>query len=389
MCALVALSCAMTQAQTDDSFYFRVYTGVSETTKGNVFISPFSIYSAMAMAYAGAAGDTAAEMQKAFDFPDSATRTELDEAFKTLFGELNAIEKNGGVKLSIANSIWTQQDYPFLKSYTDTLRDVYGAVAESVDFAKNGGDARACINAWVEEKTNDKIKNLIASPLPALTRMVLVNAIYLKGNWAKPFQKAATKDEPFFVDENTTVMVPMMRRSDDFDYLAFDDMQVLQMDYAGGEVSMILILPNEKGMDALRKVEQSFTDTRFHELGRSLRKTKMNVFLPRFKIEYGAVSLKPALEAMGMKRAFSSEADFSGMDGTRLLYISDVLHKAFVEVNEEGTEAAAATGVIMAMRAMPAPPKEFRADRPFIFIIRENSSKQILFIGRVANPAAE
>ena len=251
----------------------------------------------------------------------------------------------------------------------------------SVDY---GNAEAAChtINTWVEERTESKIKDLIPSRiLDGLTRLVLVNAIYFKGNWASQFDQSLTNDVPFWVTSDKQVQVPMMTQKHEFRYGEGNGLQILELPYAGDDFSMIVLLPREIG--GLVKLEESLTVENLGRWVRNLWETEVVVFLPRFEITF-PFRLDDTLKSMGMVDAFSGKADFSGMD-KEPLFISAVLHKAFVAVNEEGTEAAAATAVIMA-RGSPSLPPIFRADHPFVFLIRENSTGSILFLGRVVNP---
>ena len=356
------------------------------TQGGNLFLSPHSISSALAMTYAGARENTAAEMEKALHFTEGQAGT--PPAFAALQARLAEIEKKGHLQLAVANSLWPQQDYPFLPDYLDGVKAAYGSVIAPQDFKSDAEGARRTINRWVEEKTRDKIQDLIApGGLDPLTRLVLVNAIYFKGSWASPFDPAQTEEGAFWVSPAAEVRVPLMAKMQRLPYAEFEDVQVAQLPYAGGELSMLVVLPREK--DGLAALEARLAPERLAEWRAGLAEREVRVFLPKFKLTWGAVKLNEALKALGMVDAFSdTQADFSGMDGQlRWLYIGAVLHKAFVEVNEEGTEAAAATAVVMRMRAMrPATPPEFRADHPFLFLIQEEETGAILFMGRVADP---
>lgn len=356
------------------------------TQGGNLFLSPHSISSALAMTYAGARENTAAEMEKALHFTGGQAGT--PPAFAALQERLAEIEKKGHIQLAVANSLWPQQDYPFLPEYLDGVKAAYGSVIAPQDFKSDTEGARRTINRWVEEKTRDKIKDLIQpGNLDPLTRLVLVNAIYFKGSWAGPFDPAQTEEGAFFVSPAAEVRVPLMAKTQRFPYAEFEDVQVAKLPYAGGELSMLVVLPREK--DGLAALEARLAPERLAEWRAGLAEREVRIFLPKFKLTWGAVKLNGALKALGMADAFSdTQADFSGMDGQlHWLYIGAVLHKAFVEVNEEGTEAAAATAVVMRMKAMrPATPPEFRADHPFLFLIQEEETGAILFMGRVADP---
>jgi len=353
---------------------------------GNMFFSPYSISTALAMTYAGAGGETAKQMAEVLHF--SLPSEKLHGAFGRLEKQLNAAGKKDDYQLHVANALWGQKDYKFLGEFLKVTKDNYGAGLEEVDFRRETEKARVKINTWVEKQTKDKIKNLIPrGVLGSLTRLVLTNAIYFKGDWKSKFEEKDTKDMPFHVTKEKTKQVPMMYQKGDFRYAENDDLQVLELPYKGDDLSMIVLLP--KKVDGLKKQEQSLTGENLNKWLERLHEQEVHVYLPKFKITWGVYDLKKVLRKMGMKDAFSQlRADFSPMTGAKDLYISNILHKAFVAVDEEGSEAAAATAVIMTRtgssgRHIPT----FRADHPFVFMIRDNRSDSILFMGRVTNPA--
>jgi len=398
----------------NSSFAFDLYARL-KSQEGNLIYSPYSISTALAMTYAGARGDTAAEMHRVLHFPSESismhfaspeaprpahntedifpwTQERIHAAMADLVDDLN--ERGGkedgeaAYELVVANRLWGQAGYNFLAPFLSLNQAYYGAGIEQVDFARATEAARKTINAWVEDKTRDKIKELLKpGVLDSLTRLVLTNAIYFKGNWATQFKKERTADAPFHVTPEKTVDVPMMRQTEKFGYTETGDMQILDMPYVGGELTMTVLLPTKA--DGLGDVEASLSAAQLKAWIARLRERKVAVFLPRFKLEFG-LDLSRVLAAMGMPKAFDDRrADFSGMTDDPLgLYITNVIHKAFVDVNEEGTEAAAATAVVMAPRGMPRPPPVFRADRPFIFLIRDRVTGSVLFIGRVTDPTA-
>jgi serpin B len=349
----------------------------------NVFISPHSIAVALAMTYEGARGDTAAQMSESLHFEVSPER--LRPAFQALEQALAPAE-DAGYELHVANSLWGMQGHSFHSEFLDVLRTSYDAPLHQVDFAEAEA-ARATINDWVAEVTRGKIDELIPSGvLDALTRLVLANAIYFKGDWASKFEPKATKSQPFKLLAGKPVKTPLMHQVATFGYAETDDAQVLSLPYKGEELSMIVVLPRQD--DGLPAIEAKLDAAALEAWTQDLGERKVSVFLPRFKVE-SSFKLSEELAALGMKDAFNPDsADLSGMDGTRELYIKEVVHKSFVEVNEEGTEAAAATGVIVGVRSAPAPPPEFRADHPFLFFIRHDATGSILFIGRLAKPGA-
>lgn len=363
------------------AFAIELYRQLSDKP-GNVLFSPYSISVALAMTYAGARRDTEQQMAHTLHF--TLERDRLHPAFTALQERLSVVQQAGQVKLGIANSIWPQERYPFLPEFIATLKDCYGVEITPLDYGR-AEEARAIINGWVEAKTERKITELLPKDiLDALVRLVLVNAIYFKGNWASQFDPKHTHEAPFWIAPDHSVTVPLMHQTASRRYGQFGDVQVLELPYAGGDLSMLVVLPDK--VDGLEAVETILTAEQIRTWSQRLQKREVEVFLPKFKTEF-AVTLNEALTNMGMPDAFSSKlADFSGMDGYIWLYIAYVLHKAFIDVNEEGTEAAAATAVIMIARGLPMS-LTVRADHPFIFVIRDNSTGSILFMGRVVNPA--
>jgi serine protease inhibitor len=351
---------------------------------GNLFFSPESISTALAMAYAGARGGTASEMAKTLHFTLPAEK--LHPAMGALLRDLNAAHE--GYQLSVANALWAQQGYTFLDDFLNLLKTNYGAGLNQVNFKGATEAARLTINQWVEQKTQDKIKDLLQpGALRSDTRLVLTNAIYFKGDWETQFDKAQTKNEDFHLSPAQTTTAPLMHREGRFSYFDGGTFQILEVPYKSKELSMIVFLPKDPG--GLPGLEQSLTDSNLQQWLRQLVSvSKVVVTMPKFKMTQ-QFELGSTLSAMGMPQAFSSSADFAGMTGHRDFAISDVIHKAYIDVNEEGTEAAAATAVTMRALAMPAPqapPPIFRADHPFVFMIRDNRSGSILFMGRMADP---
>ncbi len=350
--------------------------------RGNVFFSPYSVSTALAMTYAGARASTAAQMAQTLHFALDQER--LHPAFAALEAQLEAAQESGAVRLKVANALWPQVDYPFLPDFLALTKAQYGAPIFAVDYTRAEA-ARQRINTWVEEKTENKIVDLIPEGvLDALTRLVLVNAIYFKGNWAAQFDEGRTDEAPFWVTADDSVPVPTMTQQATFGYAATPELQILELPYVGESLSMIVLLPRE--VDGLAAVEGALTRENLAAWTGRLGKQEVQVFLPRFKLR-SKFELCGALQALGMIDAFGDEANFSGMDGReRWLYIWAILHQAFVDVNEEGTEAAAATAVVMRTRSLPPPPPIFRADHPFLFFIRENGTGSILFFGRMVQP---
>ena len=381
----------------NNTFALELYAKLKETN-GNVFFSPYSISTALAMTYAGARGQTATQMADILRFPvgtkraaKTTTTSTLDQQeFASVFGklvtDLNTRGESGAYELSVANALWGQKGYGFLPAFLELVATHYGGRLNEVDFVGATETARQTINIWVEKQTNDKIKNLIPKGLlDSMTRLVLTNAIYFKGNWARQFKEDRTKEAPFTLADGKKVDVAMMNQTAKFGYMETDTLQGLELPYVDNELSMIVLLP--KKHDGLGKLEQSLTPERLSQWQNKLFKREVVVSIPKFKLT-SQFSLAAVLKAMGMTDAFSSSANFSGMNGKRNLAISAVIHKAYVDVNEEGTEAAAATAVTMKLTSMGpgSRPPVFRADHPFLFLIRDNQSGGILFLGRVMNP---
>ena len=380
---------AKTIATSINGFAFDLYRQVGKK-EGNLFVSPASISTALAMAYAGAAGQTEKEMAHVLHFDRNPTQLPVQrfhEAYGKLTSLLNSGGSQGGYVLRTANRLWGQQSYEFQPEFLKITRDHYGAELAELDFRQTEA-ARQTINTWVEQQTQQKIQDLIPTGvLQDDTRLVLTNAIYFLGGWADEFSPAATKNQPFFVARDETVEVPLMTQTDRFSYAETDAAQVLQLAYRGHEISLLVLLPTAR--DGLAQLERELTAENVAKWTVALNSREVQVFLPKFKLTT-QVALKETLTAMGMPTPFSQEAaDFSKMASGERLLISEVVHKAFVDVNEKGTEAAAATAVIFAPASAIAQPEEptvFRADHPFVFLLRDNRSGAILFLGRVSNP---
>jgi serpin B len=350
----------------------------------NLFFSPFSIFTALAMTWAGARENTAVQMAETLHFTEKPAQ--FHRAIGDLISQLNAVQKETDIELSIANAIWAQKGYQFLDEFFRIVQQSYQADLKQVDFSSAAESARQAINAWVEQQTNEKIKDLLPPKvLNALTRLVLVNAIYFKGFWDNQFKSRDTREMEFWLLTEVAVKVPMMHQEHQFGYWENDWLQIMEMPYKEESLSLIVLLPKEK--TGITDLEQKLNFENMMAWQSRLRKRKVIVFFPKFKIE-SQFSLGQTLALMGMPDAFEPElADFSAMVGQKELYISAVIHKAFLEVNEEGTEAAAATGVVVGVTSIAPSPPIFKADHPFVFFIRDNKSQSILFLGRVLNPA--
>ncbi|XP_070841626.1 leukocyte elastase inhibitor-like isoform X2 [Chaetodon trifascialis] len=429
----MARSVPLSKANT--TFSLALFKKLSDDDKtGNIFFSPFSISSAMAMVMLGARGNTAAQMSEVLCFTESdqpelqgaqqsvmqsqmETRmqmtTQLQQTtrlpqyllkclksedgqddvhaqFAKVLSKLN--EADASYTLSVANRLYGEQSYQFVADFLSESKKYYSAELESVDFKASAEAARLLINTWVEEQTQGKIKDILSQDVvDNMTRLVLVNAIYFKGNWNKKFEEESTVDAQFRVNKNTTKPVKMMSQKSKFPLASIPELncQLLEMPYKGEELSMLIFLPNdiEDDTTGLEKLEKELTYEKFVDwtCPDLMGETEVEVKLPRFKMEEN-YDLKNVLASMGMTDAFDvSRSDLSGMSPANDLVLSEVIHKAFVEVSEEGTEAAAATGAVSTTRLEPFP-GFFIADHPFLFFIRHNATKSILFAGRYSSP---
>ena len=370
-------------ASATNQFAFELYLNLKDS-EGNIFFSPFSLSTAMAMTYEGARGQTAQEIKQVFHYPESLEV--MREEFAEIINLINKKDKK--YELRTANALWAQKAYPLLTEYVSPVEKYYGGKVSDLDFARETENSRLIINHWVEEQTNNRIKDLIPpGVLNQLTRLVLTNAIYFKGNWENQFPPGNTREEEFMVTPEKKVKVPMMSiREKRFNYLENDELQLVELPYAGQEISMLVLLPKKD----LKSLEPGLTAEKLNEYKKQLRSEKIDIYLPKFKFEsiYMRGGKKGILGRRGRPTAFSpAEADFSGINGRRDFYLSEVVHQAFVEVNEEGTEAAAATGLVVGV-TMVVKKLVFRADHPFIFIIQDRATGNILFMGRVVDPSA-
>ena len=362
-----------------NDFSFDFFRKIANVEEGNVFFSPYSIFTALSMAYEGARENTANEMENVLKILQNNSQTL--GSFGRIYNLLN--QNQEGYKISTANAFWTHEDYEFLKKYLDLLKNFYMAEANELDFSDNI-EAAEIINSWIEEQTNDKIKDMIQPDmLSDLTKLVLTNAIYFKGQWDSPFNPKLTYETDFELTTGQTVKVNMMSdpKNSVFNYSETEFLQILEMDYYGNDLSMLVILPKENN---ITYAESKMNFENLSKWKNNLYEKDINVEIPKFKFEK-KYSLDNILQDMGIVDAFlPGVADFSGMDGTKNLFISRALHQAFVEVNEEGTEAAAATTIIMELTAVP---DSFIANHPFIFLILHKETGAILFMGRVNDPS--
>jgi serpin B len=364
------------------AFALNLYAQVSPS-QGNLFLSPYSISTCLAMTYAGAGGDTEQQMAQVLGF--GADQAQLSSIFDELQRELETLPEQGAIELNIANALWTQSGYPFLPAFLETARAEYQAGINQADFATQATAATAEINNWVAQKTQYKIQNILSpGTLDALTRLVLANAIYFKGLWTLPFAPTNTSTQPFHVSSTNQVNVALMHQPLELiNYLDAGQFEAVELPYGSNQVSMLILLPRD--VDGLPQLEQQLSPDFLSVVLAGMQQFNVEIFLPRFTLE-SSFSLNDALTEMGMPDAFRPDvADFSGIDGAKDLYITHVLHKAWAAVDEQGTEAAAATVVSVGTTAVFRTPV-FRADHPFIFFIRDTQSGSLLFIGRLSEP---
>jgi serpin B len=312
---------------------------------------------------------------------------EVHVGFGELQRRLNDAKQQTGIELNVANGLWAQQGHKFLPEFLNLATCQYQAELSQVDFKMQADAAANEINSWVSKKTRDRIQNILTpGALDENTRLVLVNAIYFKGSWVKPFKKGHTKREPFHLSFTSQTDAPLMYHVDEVRYVENDSFQAVELPYKGDALSTVVLLPRQ--VDGLEKLEGLLTPEFVAKCLRQMKKREVEIHLPRFKLE-SSFELSKKLAGMGMPDVFAPSANLSGLDGTMNLFVRSVYHKAWGEVNEEGTEAATATGMdVVATGITPAPPKRpaFRADHPFVFLIRERQSGAILFLGRLLDP---
>lgn len=347
----------------------------------NTFFSPYSVSAALSMTYEGADGETAKEMRKVLHLPEN------DTARTSSFARLhNLFNLNKDYELKTANALWPQENYPFLDTYLRTNKEYYGAKIEKLDYTdkESREEAREKINNWVEDKTEGKIKKLIKkSTLTSYTRLVLTNAIYYKADWLEEFDKELTNKDPFYTSPEEKTNVSMMTHDGPkkFNYTETQNLKALELPYKGN-TSMVIFLPKERF--GLQEIKNNLSLEKINEIEQNMSRKEINVFLPKFEFKKD-YSLKENLKNMGIQKAFTEGADFSKMTGSRDLFISSVDHKSYIKVNEEGTEAAAATSVVMERTS--AITKDFKANHPFLFMIKEDKTDSILFMGKLEDPS--
>jgi serpin B len=364
----------------NSAFGFDLYQALRDGA-GNLFLSPYSISAALAMTYAGARAETERQMAETLHF--TLPHERLHPAFNAL--DLGLVDPDQNeFKLHIANALWGQVGYAFLDDFLDLVARYYGAGLRLLDFSREPEESRQVINGWISDQTEEKIRDLIPQGgITPNTALVLANAIYFKADWLYQFENALTDDAAFHTSDGAQVTVPMMAMNEpaELAYAMGDGFQAIELPYKGGQTSMVIVVPDAGHFEAF---EAALDLEPMNAILRGLEPKQVALRMPKFSYE-SAFGLAQTLAKMGMPNAFA-DADFSGMDGTKNLFISDVFHKAFVAVDEAGTEAAAATAVVMRALAMPIIDIELTIDRPFIFVIRDQESGSILFVGRVLNP---
>ncbi len=368
-------------ADSTDAFCADIF-GELSTPGTNLLFSPYSISSVLSMTSLGAMGTTKEEMQSVLH----CSGENYNSDFSTVIQSLNSVGKFGNVSLNTANAIWVEKGFRLRQRFIDNNRRYYNAGLYTLDFSKNPKKSRKAINDWIAEQTNDKIKDILADgSITPETVMVLGNAVYFYGHWLHEFDKSKTRDASFYPINASEYTTPFMNIEERFRTRSDELMTALEIEYLGEDVSMIIILPREQ--DGLSKLEANISNLRqWLPVKKIDPARKTNVFIPRFKFETLS-NLNGALIALGMESAFDERADFSEIEPEGMLYIDRVVHKAFIEVNEAGTEAAAATVVEMRMKsAMPQPVPEFVADHPFLFVIRHNTTGALLFVGKIERP---
>lgn len=365
---------------THNEFAFKLHQRLSQQAgEKNLFFSPYSLTAALALAQAGADGETAEEIAKLIGL--SANQQELADSFNQLY------PANHASPLKVANAIWIKQDKQLLPGYLEATKSL-NAHARPLDFENDPQGSSDTINNWVAGKTNDKVQNLIsADAIRPDTELILTNAIHFKDDWRSPFKTRATQQKIFNLPNSTTTSVATMHQTDHFGYFEDDQIKLIEMNYENSPTSMVAILP--KPGHSLSDIEASLTYDKFFSWCSNAETEEVTLALPKFKIDWTSDKLEASLQSLGLEQAFKfGQANFSKIDGTRNLYIGAVIQKAFIEVDETGTEAAAATALTMRSGSMfnPPPPKEFNVDRPFLFVIRNPNTNAILFIGKVNNP---
>lgn len=384
LAAAIPTNNVSTIAGDNNAFAFDLYRDIIKTEKGNLFFSPFSISNALAMTYAGAANENAEEMAKAMHFQANADQFHMD------FGSyISEIEKNadGNIQLRIANRLWGEKDYKLKNSFIELNKKAYNSPLQKVGFSSNAEACRIEINDWVANQTEQRIKDLLPQgSVDSDTKLVLTNAIYFKGDWLYQFDKNETDERDFILNDGATKRTKFMNQQGQFQYAEMANAKMIRIPYKGEKQSMVVVLPNKPNQ--LEKVESGMDLNSLQKVFNS-NNEEVILALPKFKMTL-PLTLNTHLKNLGMSLAFQSDADFSNMTESNNLHISEVIHKAFIEIDEEGTEAAAATAVVMTVESIsvhePMLPKQFIADHPFLFYIVDDATNAILFMGKMMEP---
>jgi serpin B len=376
--------------QGNNAFALDLYQELRKNEAGNIIYSPYSISTAIAMTYAGASGETEAQIARSLHFLAQDKQPASLNAIDLALARAPAQKPEGGgdpLQLEIANSLWGQRDYDLASSFLDTLALYYGAGVRLVKFREDPEGSRQMINAWVSQQTHERIRELIPKGvIDDMTRLVLANTVFFKASWELPFDPSLTKDGPFHLLDGSDIQIPTMSLDEELGYAQLDGAQAVHLPYAGGQASMLVIVPDQGNFASF---ETGLSTPAVDSAVQALQRTSVRLSMPKFDFA-SEFSLSGALKALGMPLAFDPvRADFSGMNsrGSRELYIQEVVHKANITVDEHGTEAAAATGVVVGVTGAPVGPVTLTIDRPFIFVIRDDATGAILFAGRVLNPA--
>ena len=361
-----------------------LYKQINGAPDGNVIFSPYSIAAAFSMVLLGAKENTAVELVKALGYTDESTSDVHQAQMETMVGLL---KNSGKVTLDTANKLFIEQSYDLEHQYLEACHRYYDNEAESVDFCKSPENSRIKINKWVESKTKNKIVNLVPpGSIDSLTRLVIANAVYFKGDWKDKFDFKNTRVMDFHINPEKKTQVRMMMQESKF-IIGHDlelGVQIVKVPYEGGKVSMILLVPTDRF--GLNELEEKLTVQNLHSLASPQHFEEIVLSLPQFKVEYD-FNIVPALKALGVNDLFNAAgANLQGMSGRPDLHVSGAYHKAFVEVNEEGTEAAAATAVVVVLNSLPLPPVKVTCDHPFMFLIKHESTQTVLFMGKYTSP---
>jgi serpin B len=382
-----AASAALPVASAIDTFGGELFTELAATTDGNLALSPYSVALALAMTRAGAAGETKRQLDRVLHLEGTDADTGFNALEQALATRTSDVVGQDGKKLSVllatANALWPQRDYPFATPFLDLLAAHYGAGLHVVDYQGELEQSRRTINEWVSDQTAKKIPELIPKDaLDALTRLVLTNAVYLKASWAQPFEPSATADHSFVRLDRSTVTASFMHQTESLGYAKGSGWRMVELPFAGDKLAMDVIVPDTGRFDAVAESLARGTSTFFERVERQ----SVQLALPKFRFRTQA-DLVDTLAALGLTDLFEPDrADLSAMTTAERLYVSGVLHEAFIDVNEKGTEAAAATAIVIRATAASATPLVLTVDRPFIFVLRDLETKSVLFLGRVLDP---